>query len=346
MDIPIPRYVNANNQDTQPEFESTPPPTNGFPIVQGWTTDNIFNNLDKIMAAHWSAIKTPKLFIYVWNASYLPDAGRTVQTLASTIARLTKGPEPIVSPPAAANHTNKKFAMPWCYLVTGLPQDSVDRILKQRCWSTRDITFFALPQTPIIEKFLCGIENLTFPISRADDVVNTIRSTLQSTPNVASFILANHDGIPDDDDPVSTILNSITVQSLEALQSGGIPKLIWNVYATPPTQIPTLHAQWRELIQPLTFQTTLFGKGVVRKQHFNCYACKSIDHPAGLCPFPKIPGWLAPPLIDSKYVPSSLDQNEPSHRGRGRGYRSRGNPRGRGTPNNRRGQNRPYTRDY
>jgi hypothetical protein len=280
----------------------------------------------------WNKLPHPKLFVYPWEPGYQADASAIVHKLSSAIANLLNITKPAVGAPLAATPPSRKHSAPWCYLVTKLPAEAMKTLIDRQCWSTPAITFFAIPFTPPITPYACTIENLTFVETDAGEALQTIKETIHDSESARDQV-ALHDPEPN---LFQQILDTTCVKPLRLgipNRGGGGTKLVWNVYINPPSQDPHKQREWRRILSSLTFLTALNGAGVAHSSTMHCLGCKSIDHPAGLCPIPTILGWHATPTIEPASIPTSLSQvlsatsTTPNTTTRGRGVRGRGNAR-------------------
>jgi hypothetical protein len=299
--------------------------------IHGWDAETVVTNIDPGQINLWRDVPYPKIFVYLWEASYQPDAGELVQKLKGAIAGLLKIPEPSVGAPLAASPANRRYSAPWCFLVANIPKPAADELLRRQCISTPSVTFFAIPFAPATSTFICTIENLTYAESEIDQVWKLVVDNI-SKDERAKACIALENPHPE---ALRTIIDSIYLKPLKLAMSGGGFKLVWNIYATPPSQTPNNNRAWRRIISSMTFITALNGAGAARKASMTCNGCKSIDHPTGLCPFPKAGEWYANPITNPE-TPISLEQAlaESSQRERGTrgraGKGQRGRARGRG----------------
>jgi hypothetical protein len=67
----------------------------------------------------------------------------------------------------------------------------------------------------------------------------------------------------------------------------------WQLSVTPPTNDHAAWLQLRRLFGRLSVMTALHGTAHLQRS-YRCNICPSINHPTGLCPFPRLPGWLGP----------------------------------------------------
>jgi hypothetical protein len=314
----------ALTTNTHPPTLRPPQPQPGHvepPRVQGWNAELVVANVNTEQLQKWNDLPYPKLFVYLWEGKYQGNAALTAARLRATIANLVNIPEPAVVPPDAARPSSRYYAAPWCFLVTKIPSEAAEKLILQQHWSTPSITFFAIPFTPPVSRHLCSIENLIFQEVEADEVATLIRTTIHNNERARAFIHSS-DPLPN---ALKRITDSIEVRALQMHEKGGEPKMIWNIYANSPTNSLTAHREWLQIAQSLRFVTALNGVGTPFQLQ-GCVGCKSTDHPTGLCPFPKLPGWFAPPNSSTSEVPTSL-LSQQSATGGARGSRGGGNQR-------------------
>jgi hypothetical protein len=91
---------------------------------------------------------------------------------------------------------------------------------------------------------------------------------------------------------IHSFLRSIWIECLDTKDSEDSSNLRYNIYANR-TFIPK-DDLWMKLCHYLAscpYFLYLQGKGTTEIALYNCSICHSVDHPRGLCPFPKIKGW-------------------------------------------------------
>jgi hypothetical protein len=285
-------------------------------------------NMDQNLINLWNNLPHPKILVYQWEAGYQPSGGETAQKLKSAIAQLFSIPEPEVGPPYAANKSTRRYSPPWCYLVTGLPAATAEQLIGQLFWTTPSIIFFAIPYAPPAYDFICTIENFTFHEDKTHKALKVVMSSILTNQQARACVLRDNPNPNAFTDTIGTVKVKQICIAIPG-NSGGGTKLLWNIYAAPPSQTAAKNNEWRRIVSTSTFFTPLNGVGVIHSQPFSCYGCKSIDHPRGLCPFPQTGDWASriPPDTASPLVPLT----NPTPRGCGtRGNRARGEYRGRG----------------
>ncbi|KAJ7814406.1 hypothetical protein B0H14DRAFT_3477077 [Mycena olivaceomarginata] len=67
----------------------------------------------------------------------------------------------------------------------------------------------------------------------------------------------------------------------------------WQLSVTPSHERSWSVLQLRRLFGQLSMMTALHGTARLQWS-YRCHIFPSINHPTGLCPFPRLPGWLGP----------------------------------------------------
>jgi len=83
-------------------------------------------------------------------------------------------------------------------------------------------------------------------------------------------------------------------------------KMLWNVYCCSPPELSLYDfLSWANIVRSTEFISEDYGRGTActGDKQFVCFGCKSLNHPAGLCPFTELPGWFGP-------TAKSADPNE------------------------------------
>jgi hypothetical protein len=198
------------------------------------------------------------------------------------------------------------------------------------CWSTPSATFFAIPFEPPVSDYICALENLTFPDSEQVKVVDLVCATIRASVRVRDYI----NEIVESPNSIESVLCTVRATPMRMAVTGGSTKLMWNIYATPPSPIPSRHREWRRLVMTLTFRTALNGAGAPRKLEGRCNGCKSLDHPTGKCPFPLLSDWNKSGGVSSGSSLAVQDQRQSQSQDRGKGPRGKQKGRsGRGRGN-------------
>jgi len=180
----------------------------------------------------------------------------------------------------------------------------------------------------------------------SDIIANTLfsddnRSAVSTT--IRRFIAKHRDNVSEDiiniDDVLRFIRSSIIVKRLNLLKRQdigtgvGTPTPAWNVYLFPPTKDQPAMREWCDIIRKTRFATVTNKEGTTAAKLFSCTTCLSIDHPAGMCPYPSQPGWTSPTPVPAPAptlpvvappVQNNRDNRAPPRGGRGATTSNRG----------------------
>ena len=245
----------------------------------------------------------------------------------------------LISTPIAAEDLEDRLPPPYHFLISGVPAESIDRLLALKVCSCSEISCFFVPFEQPLPNYVFTIENFTLPDSEASNiaVAEIVKRELRASPDLL-HLLHTHLPTPDAEAAITTI-DSIRVSSLNIAVSKAISHTIWNVYIdSPPNLSLNDYFSWLNRVRQLHFESEDYGTGTIRNddKQFLCVGCKSFDHATGLCPFPRLPGWFGPSTIVTddlsnatigNRTPSTQPKkayNPPKRGGRGGG-------RGRGT---------------
>ncbi|KAG2749055.1 hypothetical protein P692DRAFT_20648258, partial [Suillus brevipes Sb2] len=293
---------NSTNHTTSlPQF--TPAPTGGFPTVYMSHSAQVFDHLDNKVLLAWFQVAHPKFLIRVFDHSGKDVAERAaiiaerIRANITTIAESLHNDTPSirVSPPQPQGGKGAKH-LPIGFLVHSVSNETKDLILKQRIWSTTDITFEALPfncaNPPDLLFGLSGFTTLD-----AVTILQAVKETwLQDEIYGRIESLFSKCGLPDDEliyKATRDFIASCHIETLDFKIPGGLSVPRFNVFATSPTNDAKTWTELRIYLSSLTYPTNLDGCGVATAL-FACQICHSLAHPRGLCPFPLIPNWNGP----------------------------------------------------
>ena len=199
---------------------------------------------------------------------------------------------------------------------------------------------WGLPLPLPIQTYICTLENFALSATAEANVIvaDLVKSTLLNDQETVSFIEERmKHPIPG---AAEKAILSIYAQSFSIALSSTKKKALWNVYCrTPPELSFSDFLTWANKIRSTEFISEDYGRGTVctGDKQFTCFGCKSLDHPAGLCPFTELPGWFSPTARSAESDERNMverDHGSPSKQGQKSPacscYDKRGPPRGRG----------------
>ncbi|KAJ7252021.1 hypothetical protein C8J57DRAFT_1723036 [Mycena rebaudengoi] len=311
----------------------TAPPPDGFPMPQ--CVESPWRNTTDQNRRDWAAVKGPKAWVRIYRAKYMPNVRDIVSKLSFVIPRLVEAPELIISPPTSRDDLDERLTAPWNFLLSDIPQASLDQLTNQGLWSTPTISFMVLPFDLPLPNYICTLQNFSLPDSVKSNTIiaDAVKAKLKSIKEASDYI--NKYAETTDTDVAMTTINSIEVKSLEIATSATETDIVWHVYCKPPQMDFFRYLDWCSSVCALTFDTERFGTGVPRmgKDQLFCVGCKSYDHPTGLCPLPRIIGWFGPSVksvtSEDKTLQRTDERSQPaSKKGQNSTKGGRGGKRG------------------
>ena len=288
--------------------------------------------MDSDMKEELSALPAPKALVYIHDASYSPDGkGATAEQIEMALAEFLSAPRPRVTAPLAAKTQELKKSThnhrPWCFLITGLTEESVDTICDVAFISNKHASIHILRFDPKPSHYIGRIHNLTFNPSKGPTIESIIKASIHEDPILKEFITdfaAEHNdllplSIVLSDGVLDWIVNSVKVYHIQNNSTPGKSNTQWKWYIYTPTRDPEHVANWTKTLAKVPIRASVFGHGEVLMTH-KCARCKSTNHDPNECPFEKRSRYIGP--MNAPKPPSS------SSRGGGRG---RGCGKSRGT---------------
>jgi hypothetical protein len=182
------------------------------------------------------------------------------------------------------------------------------QLLQQAVWASDSITFRVAPLDPECPKLLFTISdlhaadvglvrNMILGVWRSDETRKFFNSTGPG-PNVAKMMLED-------------FINSLDVQLLEFRQKKSVLVPKFNIYAES-SNCPN-HNIWglaRNFLANRSYDTiSVLGPGRAEIAALDCRLCHGVDHPRGMCPFPKVKGWNGPTWRPENQHPQSESSN-------------------------------------
>lgn len=306
---------NTTIQAHTPHHSTFPPhtarPANGFPRTHLRHSTQLLDDMDPMVIATWDgAVTGPKLLARIFDfAANKADHDVVQEKIAAMrqiingidcVVRQTSTSEIKIAPPARAQDT---ATAPVAFLVYNIPETTHDALLHTKIWAIPNITFELFPFDPTFPTFLFLLEGfVTSDTTRikmvvlhnwnTDTVYDEFTAITLRDPNFPADIDA--DNIADFiANSFARITESFSVELLNYKKPKDIPSPIFNIFATIPTRDPKTWHDIRALLENIQYLDPLNGtrkKGAIRQ----CQICQCVTHPKGLCPFPKLDGWVGP----------------------------------------------------
>jgi hypothetical protein len=277
----------------------------------------LLENVDPNQVQDWTfKINTGKILARPFNTEvhYVPnhlDIAKELMTAIKDIVGLTNVS---VAEPTKDPNSGPKDRPPMAFLIYDLSDNDVALLMDRHIWVSQSLTFEISPFPLERPSFLFSIRGLATtsenhikelilitwkdPISKA-----FFDKILQNTPPFYQNVTYHE---------INRFINSIDIKHLEIKTEGGRDDPHFNVYTN--SSLLSNAEMWMEtqnFLHRRTYRSSILGHGQVILDKFHCHLCHGKDHPKGLCPFPKIPGWKGPkrPIRPESSHPPSENSN-------------------------------------
>jgi hypothetical protein len=183
-------------------------------------------------------------------------------------------------------------------LLWNIDQAHVDYLVQRRIVDTPSCWLIFLPLTLKNAELVGTYESLPYTDNPAEverEVEEAYRVMLsENVTTLSPLITKTHDAIPNDvaaNQCFQWVLDSVRVSHI-LLTINGSTTPVYRVYMSSPTYDPRAHANLIEEIHKMKLRGETWVCQFSKLQ-WMCGACKSIDHPYGICPFnsSNIPGF-------------------------------------------------------
>ena len=269
-----------------------------FPPVHDAHPAAAYNNINKSITSAWDGFPNYKLIAvpFGFESRLHLKHGVITRGILTAIAEITDSQRIGISPPAPEERTIKnRSRTPYAFLVHGLSKEQYQFLLRQRIWASVNITFRIMTTKPSPPDLLFSItelsslnsetvHNMVLSVWSQESTIILIQDIIQSFPQDASNMVN-----------FRSFLTSLKIDCVTIKEKGGRINPIYNTYAD--NRYFRNHSLWskiRSLLAGLRYGSAALGCGVVKVALFHCNICHGVDHPRGLCPFPKIQGWCGP----------------------------------------------------
>ncbi|KAF7790931.1 hypothetical protein EIP86_001890 [Pleurotus ostreatoroseus] len=287
-------------QGAGPAARITPRPDGGFPEAHIAHPRVIFLNIKDSQRRDWSAHQGPKAFVQFGGHGALDDlfnANLGLITNATAELHAFLGTSTAcIAIPLASDIPNAPNQAPFFALIHDISEGELERILEQRVIATPRVAMliseYGVPM-PVLIGVLTGFrssnedEIYLLVRDRMEDLIPFIMTKAYENPEIAGAITLKAFA--------DRILASVRVKHLPMRGEGGRADPHFYIYASLPlTHFPSFREVQLRLAQA-DWGHSFAGSGrfTILEDPF-CSFCHGADHPRGLCPFPAVPGWIAP----------------------------------------------------
>ncbi|KAG2097015.1 uncharacterized protein F5147DRAFT_816933 [Suillus discolor] len=216
-------------------FKITATPAGGFPVPQlGQST---WHNVSQILKEKWPQKEGAKAWVRTYRAKHESNAQSTVAKLKDAITKIigeSDAEDLVVSTPTAAVELIERLPPPWHFLISGIPPEAIERLLRLQVCSSPEVSCFFVPFEQPLPTYAFTLENFSFPDSESTNkvIAEIVKDTIRSNPDVLHFI---HKNIPSPDAEAALhTIESVRVTSLTLAHFKSVKETVWNIYFDSP----------------------------------------------------------------------------------------------------------------
>ncbi|RXW13175.1 hypothetical protein EST38_g12679 [Candolleomyces aberdarensis] len=300
-----------------PSSMLTPTPTRGFPKICGLSLRCLAENVTKDTKDIWNTLTPPLVLVTIAYAKLVKEFSMSyVVRLQAAITTIIGRTKDLIVSPSKVMHTNYA-TLPQPFIIAGLTPEQADALTNKQCWSTPDITFFAFPTTILVSKYIMTLVRFVIPSTPENEafVTDIVRNRLLNNPDFLTWLAAedNRDNIPPRvkfEEIPKFITDTITASTIEVKEQGEI-KTVYRICMLPPSNNHNVVDDLTNYLKNNTYYPSTRGIGRPKKADYRCIVCRGCNHPTGLCPFKKVPGFFNndPTAVDKKNTTSSPTSN-------------------------------------
>jgi hypothetical protein len=270
-----------------------------MPEIQDAYPTAVFNGIDLDCLDKWVQYKGFKLLAIPFenDARALEKHDNIRAKIFAAAAEITQSREVGVAAPLPSQEANNTKAVPTAFLIYNLTSENHDLLLARKVWSSIAVTFRVTPLDLPCPNFMFTIKGFTeFANENVQEMVQKVWLDNDLTRGTADIITE----IPIDERTttlvaVHSFLRSVWIERLNTKDSGDSANPRYNVYANGALiSKDDLWMKLRRYLANRSYFLYLQGKGTTEISPYTCGICHGVDHPRGLCPFPKIEGWNGP----------------------------------------------------
>jgi hypothetical protein len=172
-----------------------------------------------------------------------------------------------------------------------------DKLAKQHCLASKQIDLLIFKAGITVPTYLGSVEGLTVrDDADFEDAIRLIQNTYRTGPvgTILGEISVSHLHLQNgrtSEDHTLALLNTLTGFKIDMTAAGGATRTCINIYICSPTDDDDDWAHLLEAINKTIYPDPFLRRGY-HTNSWMCNVCHNVDHPAGLCPFSNLPGWI------------------------------------------------------
>ena len=203
------------------------------------------------------------------------------------------------------NRTEER--LPGTFLIHSLSQVYYQILTQQTVWASQNITFRITPPEMKCPSFLFAIKGLR---TNSANIVKSCIYKMWNDKTTTQFIQNGIAAMPENEHAnaarsIQAFKDSMWVEILETKGQGGLQKPTFNIFVNGDLidKSNTWSNIWTHLAGR-SYYNSKFGNGQNLAKLNHCSLCHGVDHPHGMCPFPKINGWKG--IDEANFFPQRM----------------------------------------
>jgi hypothetical protein len=214
--------------------------------------------------------------------------------LLTAIKEITEANHISIGKPTNAQKTHSRARAPMAFLIHGISANDAVLLTGRKVWAGPNIAFEAIPFPTPRPSYLFTLRGLA--TSSEENIKNLVLDTWKDPISIAFFDEVVSKFPVQFSNPLSqeivNFVESIQIKRVDIKQEGGRDDPHFNIY-TNSTLLTSVEI-WMDtcnFFRNRCYLSPTLGNGTIKSDCFYCPLCHGKDHPLGLCPFPKLPGW-------------------------------------------------------
>ena len=252
--------------------------------------------IDQVQVHNWLALPTGKVLAcpFGTDVNFRPNHDRIAKDIGAAVKEITRATTAVVAPPIKNPDISRWDKQPATFLIYNISREDEQTLLDRKVWSSNEITFQVASINIRRPTFLFTLRGFT-----TDNAKDVSASLAEIWGDQATTVLVKKlaSDAPTQEEghewymQAMDFLESATVRFLDIKSQGGKDDPHFNVYANGDLiEDDEMWLQLKQYLRNRTYKTMFIGSGRATED-FVCKICHGHDHPGGLCPFPRLPGW-------------------------------------------------------
>ena len=252
--------------------------------------------IDQLQVHNWLSLPTGKVLArpFGTDVKFRPNHARIAKDIATATKEITGTMKVIVAPPNKNPDISRWEKQPVTFLIHNISKEDEQVLLERKVWSSNEITFQVASINICRPVFLFTLRGFT--TDNPADILASLKDIWGDQATTAMIKRLASDAPTQEEGQeyymqMVEFLESATVRHLDIKSQGGKDDPHFNIYTNGDLiDDDESWLQLKKYLRNRNYKTTLIGTGTAT-DNFVCNICHGHDHPGGLCPFPRIPGW-------------------------------------------------------